>query len=44
VEAGDVIVSSLGDPGGEKAILRKGGLPGFDGVVHARQLIELFEA
>ena len=43
VEAGDVIVSSLGDPDGEKATLRKGDLPGFDGVVHARQLIEYFE-
>ena len=43
VEAGDVIVSSLGDPDGEKATLRKGDLPGFDGAIHARQLIEYFE-
>ena len=43
VEAGDVIVSSLGEPGGTKATMRKGDLPGFDGVVHARQLIEYFE-
>ncbi len=43
VEAGDVIVSSLGDPDGEKATMRKGDLPGFDGVVHAKQLIEYFE-
>jgi HAD superfamily hydrolase (TIGR01509 family) len=43
VEAGDVIVSSLGEPNGEKAALRKGDLPGFDGVIHARQLIEYFE-
>ncbi len=43
VEAGDVIVSCLGDPDGEKATMRKGDLPGFDGVVHARQLIEYFE-
>jgi len=43
VEAGDVIVSCLGDPDGEKAALRKGDLPEFDGVVHARQLIEYFE-
>jgi HAD superfamily hydrolase (TIGR01509 family) len=43
VEASDVIVSSLGEPGGEKATMRKGDLPGFDGVVHARQLIEYFE-
>jgi HAD superfamily hydrolase (TIGR01509 family) len=43
VEAGDVIVSSMGEPGGAKATMRKGDLPGFDGVVHARQLIEYFE-
>jgi HAD superfamily hydrolase (TIGR01509 family) len=43
VHAGDVIVSCLGDPDGEKAVLRKGNLPGFTGVVHARQLIECFE-
>src|SRR6185436_19599576 len=38
VNAGDVIVSSLGDPDGERAQLRKGDLPGFDGVVHVEQL------
>ena len=43
VSAADVIVSSLGDPDSEKAELRKGDLPGFDGVVHARQLIEFFQ-
>lgn len=42
VEAGDVIVSSLGDPDGEKAKMRKGDIPNFDGVVHAKQLMELF--
>jgi HAD superfamily hydrolase (TIGR01509 family) len=42
VSAGDVIVSCLGDPDGEKAELRKGEIPGFDGVVHVRQLMELF--
>lgn len=42
VEAGDVIVSCLGDPNGEKAIMRKGGIKGFDGVVHVKQLMELF--
>jgi HAD superfamily hydrolase (TIGR01509 family) len=42
VEAGDVIVSCLGDPDGEKAQMRKGDIKDFDGVVHARQLIELF--
>ena len=44
VNVGDVIVSSLGDPDGEKAQLRKGDLPGFDGVVHVRQLAESFSA
>lgn len=43
VEAGDVIVSCLGEPDGEKASMRKGDLPGFDGVIHAKQLIEYFE-
>jgi HAD superfamily hydrolase (TIGR01509 family) len=42
VEAGDVIVSCLGDPNGEKATMRKGGIKDFDGVVHVKQIIELF--
>jgi HAD superfamily hydrolase (TIGR01509 family) len=42
VEAGDVIVSCLGDADGEKAAMRKGGIKDFDGIVHAQQLIELF--
>ena len=42
VEAGDVIVSCLGDPHGEKAKMRKGSIKDFDGVVHVQQLIELF--
>jgi len=42
VSAGDVIVSCLGDPDGEKAEMRKGDLDGFDGVVHVSQLMELF--
>jgi len=42
VSAGDVIVSCLGDPDGEKAEMRKGGLPDFDGVVHVRELAEYF--
>src|SRR5271169_5528398 len=42
VSAGDVIVTCLGDPKGEKAKISKGNLPGFDGVVHAKQLVELF--
>jgi len=43
VEAGDVIVSCLGDADGEKATLRKGDLADFDGVVHVKQLLGLFE-
>jgi len=42
VSAGDVIVSCLGDADGEKAVLRKGEIKGFDGVVHVKQLMELF--
>jgi HAD superfamily hydrolase (TIGR01509 family) len=42
VNAGDVIVSSLGDPDGEKAEMRKGNLAGFDGVLHVGQLAEEF--
>jgi len=42
VNAGDVIVTSLGDPEGEKAKMRKGDLPGFDGVLHVNQLTENF--
>lgn len=42
VEAGDVIVSCLGDPDGEKAKMRKGDIKDFDGIVRAKQLIELF--
>src|SRR5574341_2257805 len=42
VSAGDVIVSSLGDPDGEKAQMRKGELAGFNGVVHVKQLTEVF--
>ena len=42
VSAGDVIVSCLGDADGEKAELRKGNVKDFDGVVHVKQLMELF--
>lgn len=42
VSAGDVIVSCLGDQDGEKATMRKGSLPGFDGVVHVKQLVDCF--
>jgi HAD superfamily hydrolase (TIGR01509 family) len=42
LSAGDIIVSSLGDPDGEKADLRKGEITSFHGVVHVKQLMELF--
>jgi HAD superfamily hydrolase (TIGR01509 family) len=42
VSMGDVIVTCLGDPDGQKAELRKGDLPGFDGVVQVKQLVEKF--
>ena len=39
----DIIVTSLGDPGGEKGILKKGsnGLA-FDGVLHVDQVVDFF--
>jgi HAD superfamily hydrolase (TIGR01509 family) len=37
----DIVVTCLGDPDGEKGILRKGSLP-HDGVLRARQLAEYF--
>ena len=42
VEAGDIIVTCLGDPDGEKAQMRKGGLANFDGVVHVKDVAALF--
>ncbi len=42
VSDGDIIVSCLGDPDGERAVLRKGNLPGFDGIVHVKDVVALF--
>ncbi|MBV6395031.1 MAG: Protein CbbY [Anaerolineales bacterium] len=42
IEAGDIIVSSLGDPDGERAKMRKGGIADFDGVVHVKDVVALF--
>ena len=42
IEAGDIIVSCLGDPDGEKAKIRKGSIPNFDGVVHVKDVVALF--
>ncbi len=41
VSAGDIIVTSLGDPGGEKGKLRKGDLE-FDGVLTLAQVVGYF--
>jgi beta-phosphoglucomutase-like phosphatase (HAD superfamily) len=40
VNAGDIIVTCLGDPDGEKAQMRKGDVAGFDGVLHVSQVVE----
>ena len=41
VSSGDIIVTCLGDPGGEKCKLRKGALE-YDGVLRVDQLVEFF--
>ncbi len=41
VSAGDIIVTSLGDPGGEKGKLSKGDLK-FDGVLTVKQVLDYF--
>jgi HAD superfamily hydrolase (TIGR01509 family) len=41
VSAGDIIVTCLGDPGGEKGQLRKGKLA-FDGILHIDQVLDYF--
>jgi HAD superfamily hydrolase (TIGR01509 family) len=41
VSSGDIIVSCLGDPGGENCQLRKGNLQ-FDGVLRVEQLVDYF--
>ena len=43
VSGGDIIVTCLGDPGGEKGVLKKGDVPGFDGVLHVKQVMDYFE-
>lgn len=40
----DIIVSCLGDPGGETGVLTKGSLPGYDGVLHVDQLVDYFSS
>jgi HAD superfamily hydrolase (TIGR01509 family) len=38
----DIIVSCLGDPGGETGVMTKGSIPGYDGVLHVDQLVDYF--
>ncbi len=42
VNDGDIIVTCLGDPAGEKGEMRKGNVSGFDGVLHLDQLMDHF--
>ncbi|MFZ3150921.1 MAG: HAD-IA family hydrolase [Anaerolineaceae bacterium] len=39
----DVIVTCLGDPDGERGTMRKGTLPGYNGVLQVNQLLEFFK-
>ena len=43
VSGGDIIVTCLGDPGGEKGMLKKGDVTGYDGVLHVKQVMDYFE-
>lgn len=38
----DLVVTCLGDPGGERGVMRRGALPGYDGVLHIAQLLAYF--
>jgi len=38
----DIIVTCLGDTDGERGTMSKGSIPGYDGVLHVKQLIEYF--
>jgi hypothetical protein len=38
----DLIVTCLGDPGGETGMMSKGTLPGYDGILHVNQLVNHF--
>ena len=39
----DLIVTSLGDPDGERGIMTEGKIDGYDGVLHIDQLLDCFE-
>ena len=38
----DLIVTCLGDPGGERGVMTRGSLPGYDGVLHVAQLVSYY--
>ncbi len=40
----DLIVTCLGDAGGERGNLTKGAISGYDGVLHVQQLLDFFSA
>jgi HAD superfamily hydrolase (TIGR01509 family) len=42
LSAADLIVSSLGDPDGERGTMSRGDLPGYDGVLHVADLLAYF--
>ena len=42
LSAADIIVSCLGDPDGERGVMTKGDIPGYDGVLHVAQLVKYF--
>lgn len=44
LSSADIIVTCLGDPDGEKGVMTKGSIPGFDGVLHIAQLIRAMQA
>jgi HAD superfamily hydrolase (TIGR01509 family) len=42
LSAADLIVTCLGDSNGERGVMTKGALKGYDGVVHLSQLLDYF--
>jgi HAD superfamily hydrolase (TIGR01509 family) len=44
LSAADIIVTCLGDLGGETGVMSKGSLPGYDGVLHVDQILKYFSA
>jgi HAD superfamily hydrolase (TIGR01509 family) len=42
VSGGDIIVTCLGDSGSEKGVLKKGDIPGYNGVLKIKQVMDFF--